>query len=292
MSVKFIFVLVSKQLALSLMIEIPESTTIARQAETILTGKRIAKVTQATSPHSFTWYNGDPKEYSKLLVSKTIKSAIGHGAYVTLHCDDDTHIAISDGVNMKYYPALEPHPKKHQLLIEFEDKSFLAFTVSMYGGIQAFKGELDNPYYLGSLTKLSPLDEKFDMLFFDQLFSSTKKDLSIKALLATEQRIPGLGNGVLQDILFLSGLHPKRKISTLSDLEKSDLFHCLKVTLQSMTDKGGRDTEKDFYGNKGGYKCILSKNTYKQPCPNCGGEITKEAYLGGTVYYCSGCQKL
>jgi hypothetical protein len=28
------------------------------------------------------------------------------------------------------------------------------------------------------------------------------KKLSLKALLATEQRIPGLGNGVLQDILF------------------------------------------------------------------------------------------
>lgn len=274
------------------MIEIPESTTIARQAKTILAGKRISKVVQATSPHSFTWYNGDPKEYSRLLIGRTIESTKGHGSCVTLHCNYNTHIAINDGVNMKYYPSSESHPKKHQLLIEFDDKSFLVFTVSMYGGIQAFKGELDNPYYQGSLTKLSPLDENFDEKFFEQLFSNIQKDLSIKALLATEQRIPGLGNGVLQDILFLSGLHPKRKISTLSDLEKSDLFHCLKVTLQSMTNKGGRDTEKDFYGNKGGYKCILSKNTYKQPCPNCGEDIMKEAYLGGTVYYCPSCQKL
>lgn len=35
------------------MIEIPESATISSQAETILTGKRIAKVIQATSPHKF-----------------------------------------------------------------------------------------------------------------------------------------------------------------------------------------------------------------------------------------------
>lgn len=274
------------------MIEIPESKTIARQIETILVGKKIAKVVQATSPHSFTWYNGDPKDYSKLLIGRTIESAIGHGAYVTLCCDNNTCMAISDGVNIKYGTSSEPHPKKHQLLIEFEDTSYLVFTVSMYGGIQAFEGELNNPYYQGSLAKLSPLDDTFDMSFFNQLFSSTTKDISVKALLATEQRIPGLGNGVLQDILFSSGLNPKRKISTLSDLEKSDLFHCIKITLQNMTDKGGRNTEKDFYGNKGGYKCILSKNTYKQPCPNCGGDITKEAYLGGTVYYCKNCQRL
>lgn len=274
------------------MIEIPESTIIASQAETILTGKAISKVVQASSPHRFTWYNGNPLKYSKLLTGKEIESVIGHGSFITLHCNDNIHIAISDGVNMKYFPSIEPHPVKHQLLIEFEDKSFLAFTVSMYGYIIAFEGELDNPYYNGSLTKLSPLNEAFDMSFFNQLLGSTSPKLSIKALLATEQRIPGLGNGVLQDILFLSGINPKRKISTLTDLEKSDLFHCLKVTLQKMADEGGRNTEKDFYGNKGGYKCILSKNTYKSPCPNCGELITKEAYLGGSIYYCANCQKL
>lgn|GEM_PF-2077218 len=30
-----------------------------------------------------------------------------------------------------------------------------------------------------------------------------------KAFLATEQRIPGLGNGVLQDILWTARIHPK-----------------------------------------------------------------------------------
>ncbi len=274
------------------MLEIPESTTIAYQAEAILTGKTIAKIYQPTSPHKFTFYHGESKEYSELLVGKTIESAIGHGAFVTLHCNEEVHIAVSDGVNMKYHSSIEVHPKKHQLLIEFDDKSFIAFTVSMYGCILAFKGELDNPYYKGSLTKLSPLDKTFDMNFFNQLFTNTPKNVSVKALLATGQRIPGLGNGVLQDILFLSRLNPRRKLSTMSDLERSDLFHCMKVTLESMTDKGGRDTEKDFYGNKGSYKCILSKNTYKQPCPNCGDNITKEAYLGGTVYYCPSCQKL
>jgi len=37
---------------------------------------------------------------------------------------------------------------------------------------------------------------------------------------------------------------------------------------------------------------ILSKNTVNNPCPNCGGKIGKEAYLGGAVYFCSSCQKL
>jgi formamidopyrimidine-DNA glycosylase len=58
-----------------------------------------------------------------------------------------------------------------------------------------------------------------------------------------------------------------------------------------MTDLGGRDTEKDLLGQAGGYKTLLSKNTVNDPCPRCGGRIKKEAYLGGAVYYCKGCQR-
>ena len=64
------------------------------------------------------------------------------------------------------------------------------------------------------------------------------------------------------------------------------------VTLRDMTEHGGRDTEKDFFGNSGGYRTKLSKNTLTFPCPHCGGTIYKEAYLGGAVYYCPNCQPL
>lgn len=274
------------------MLEIPESKNISRQVENELIGKTIAEVINATSPHRFTWYNGDPLKYNQILVGREIEASKGHGAFVDIYCDQNTTISISDGVNIRYYSPLEPQPKKHQLLIIFDDRSFVALTVSMYGSIQAYQGVLENPYHQGSINKISPLDDSFNESYFEGLFKSTIKDISIKALLATEQRIPGLGNGVLQDILFNSGLHPKRKISSISDFEKNELFHSIKTTLSDMTDKGGRDTEKDIYGKSGRYKSILSKNTYKEPCLNCGDTIVKEVYLGGSIYYCPTCQRI
>lgn len=118
----------------------------------------------------------------------------------------------------------------------------------MYGGIYAFQGEYDNPYYQGSIHKLNPLAEAFDEVYFENMVRGLKKDVSAKALLATEQRIPGLGNGVVQDILYNAGIHPRRKVSTLGDLEKSDLLYSMKGTLANMVELGGRDTEKDFSG--------------------------------------------
>ncbi len=97
--------------------------------------------------------------------------------------------------------------------------------------------------------------------------------MTAKAFLATEQRIPGLGNGVLQDILWTAKIHPKSIIAEMAAL-------------------GGRDTERDLFGQWGGYKTILSKNTVGQPCPACGSDIRKEAFLGRAIYYCEGCQKV
>jgi len=111
-------------------------------------------------------------------------------------------------------------------------------------------------------------------------------------LLATEQRIPGLGNGILQDILFNAKLHPKKKVGSLSDGDKEALFDSLKITICAMASEGGRDTERDLFGNPGSYKTILCKNTVNKPCSICGTMIKKEAYMGGSVYYCDKCQEL
>ena len=208
------------------MIEIPESIIISRQATGILTGRRIAKVVNATSPHKFTWYNGDPAEYPILLEGRQIEAVRGYGSYVDLVMDEETHLLGCDGTIMRYYRADELQPARHQQLIVLDDGSFLGFTVAMYGGIYAFRGRYDNPYYQGSVHKLNPLNSQFDEAYFEKMIARAKPTLSAKALLATGQRIPGLGN------------------------------------------------------------------TYKNPCPNCGHEIVREAYLGGTVYYCPVCQKL
>lgn len=274
------------------MLEIPESKTISEQAKAMLVGKTIMEVIPASSPHKFAGYLGDPALYPSILTGKKVVSAKGHGMFVDICLDSESCITICDGTNLRFYASGEERPEKHQLMILFDDQSAIAFTVAMYGAIWAYKGTSENKYYQRSLASTSPLEDSFDETFFDNIFKSTSKDLSMKALLATEQRIPGLGNGVLQDILFNAGIHPKRKKSILSDFEKSELFHSLKVTLKNMTENGGRDTEKDLFGKNGRYRTILSKNTVNQPCPNCGGKITKEAYMGGAVYYCRECQKV
>ena len=151
----------------------------------------------------------------------------------------------------------------------------------------------DNSYYLAAMEKPSPLSEHFNQDYFLQILSGDEvKKMSLKAALATQQRVPGLGNGVLQDILWKAKLSPRRKINTLSENDLKLLFVCIKEVLEKMTQLGGRDSEKDLFGKPGGYEVIMASKNQDKPCPNCGPLIKKEAYLGGSVYYCENCQKL
>ena len=273
------------------MLELPEAMVIARQINESLYGKRIIKVIAANHPHKFAWYFGDPNKYPDLLLNKTIGNAVNYGGLVEIKVGQ-VRMLFGDGVNLRYYEKDKVLPKKHQLLIEFDDHSHLVATVQMYGGIWIFvDGQNDNPYYLVAKEKPSPLSDDFTEEYFTELINLCKDSLSLKAFLATEQRIPGLGNGVVQDILFNAQLHPKKKLKTLTLANKKALYMSIKSTLNKMQLEGGRDTEHDLYGSLCSYRTILSKNTLGRPCLICKTIIKKETYLGGSIYFCAGCQK-
>jgi formamidopyrimidine-DNA glycosylase len=273
-------------------IELPEAAVLADQINETAVGKRIRNVIAAHTPHKMAWYFGDPQEYKNLLTGKVISESASYGGQVEITADK-AKLLFSDGVNLRYCSRGDNWPDKHQLLLEFDDASYMVGWVQMYGGLSAFpEGENDNKYYLVAKEKPSPLSDDFDEAYFKFLFDASTAKLSLKAFLATEQRIPGLGNGVLQDVLFNAKMHPKKKLGTLSAADQQVLFDSIKNTLLEMTARGGRDTEYDLFGKPGEYKTKLSKNTVGQPCPTCGTLIEKEAYLGGSIYYCTGCQRI
>ncbi len=272
------------------MIELPEAVCLAKQFNQAVAGKRVERVLPPTKPHSFCWFNGDAVEYHAKLAGRVLEGAEGFGMFVELAFDGGQRLCIDDGVNPRFVQAGKL-PKDFQLAAVFCDGTALAFTVAMYGGIYLHEGGYQNEYYVKSRQAVSPLCADFDGRFYAAL-SSAKQTLSMKAFLATQQRFPGIGNGVAQDILFNAGLHPKRKIATLSEEGAAALLKSVKSTLKEMTELGGRDTEKDIFANPGGYATKMSKNTVSRGCPACGGAITKEAYLGGSVYYCPRCQPL
>ena len=275
------------------MIEIPESLVLAEQLNQVLKGRTVTKVVAWQSPHKLAFIFKDPAAYGKLFTGKTFKKAHGFGSWVEMVFGENL-LAVSEGTTLLHTNDEETLPQKHQMLLGFDDGSFLCASVKMYGAIVGARdGEYDNKYYLVAREKPAVFSKEFSSQYFKSLIEDESvQKLSMKAFLATEQRIPGLGNGVLQDILFNSRLHPKKKVSDTIPEQHESLYQVLISNLKEMTEKGGRNTEKDLFGKSGGYETRMSKNTVNSPCPVCQNPIEKSSYMGGSIYYCPFCQPL
>lgn len=263
---------------------------MARQLSETVAGKEVSRVLPPAKPHKFCWFQGEPADYEGAVRGCTVISAEGFGIFLEAGFSNGYKLCVNDGVNIRFVRQ-EEIPNDYQLAILFADGDALVFSVAMYGGIILHQGDYDNEYYLKSRMAISPFSPEFPA-YYQEVLAGSKEKLSLKALLATQQRFPGIGNGVVQDILHAAGLHPKQKLGTLEDCDRKRLLSCIISVLRDMVEQGMRDTEKDLFGMSGGYRTKMSKNTWKAGCPICGGTIVKEAYLGGSVYYCPVCQPL
>jgi len=212
------------------MIEIPEVVVLADQINESMAGKRIKGIKIPRSPGRFSFYLGDPNDYDTLMRDSYICGGRAIGGMVEIMADDK-RIVFSDGAIPRQFDRNEEPNRKSQLTIEFSDGSFLCVGIQLYGGLWCFsQGGFDNIYYSVAQEKPSPLHSDFDKSYYLRLFETEKSEkLSLKAFLATEQRIPGLGNGTLQDILWTAELHPKAKVGSLSSDDRQRLLNSIKT---------------------------------------------------------------
>lgn len=112
-----------------------------------LCGRQIVNVTVTKRPHRLTSYYDRPENYPKLLMGKTIDKLSCFRGIIQINAGSSILI-FSDGVNLTFCNPGSKPPADHQLLLFFEDASYLAVTVDVYGAIWCYKeAELIHPYF-------------------------------------------------------------------------------------------------------------------------------------------------
>ena len=276
------------------MIELPEAATIARQMTETLRGKRVATATRGNSPHKFAFYTRSPEEYASLLAGGTMGEAREYGSCLVAEVDPYLALVLGGGgERILYHEDGSTLPKKHQLLLQFADDTYLSVSVQGWGSVKLLRrDEIAADPYLGP-ERVSPLEPAFTGDYFQSLFAQLPEGdgRAIKFFFISEPGIWGVGNGYLQDILYRARVHPRRKALETTADERTALYQATVDILRSATDLGGRDTERDLFNQAGGYVRLMDRRTAGQPCPACKTPVEKISFLGGACYLCPRCQR-
>jgi formamidopyrimidine-DNA glycosylase len=220
----------------------------------------------------------------------------------TLLLGVDTGYTLSLGAIygfIQFHPTRETLPRKKRpcLQLDFSDGSYLTVVVNLFGTIRILDGAEKHTYLTSRDPHLvTPDSERFTLEGFrDALTRPEIAKLSAKKLLTSRMpvyHVDGLGGGYVGEILYRAGIHPKRKLRSLTADEQGAYYQAIVEVTAVAIDQGGRWNEKDLFGEPGGFVPHVCKDTLGQPCPACGSIIERIRFEGGYTYLCPVCQPL
>jgi len=137
---------------------------------------------------------------------------------------------------------------------------------------------------------LEPMDPEINVAYLKNKFERSQKP--IKTTMLDQTVMAGLGNIYVDEVLFLSKIHPNSKTNALSDQQIANIIGNSRAVLQKAIELGGT-TIRSFVSShevSGRFQNALLVHT-KEICPVCQGKITKIRVGGRGTYVCENCQK-
>jgi formamidopyrimidine-DNA glycosylase len=264
--------------------ELPEVASRAREMNKALAGKTISAV-EVLQPKCLNISTG---KFEAALTGAKLKGTTYHGKWIFTETTKG-YLLINMGMGGELLLVDSGKmPEKWRVAFHFKDRTILAVNFWWFG----------YTHYVPSVdkhkmsAKLGPnaIDIKLDE--FRKLLAGRRG--GVKAFLLNQERIAGIGNAYIHDILFLAGLHPLRNIDSLSEDEVAALWEGIRKGLKPSLRKGGAFYERDLHGRKGGFRFedILVGYREGQPCPTCKSPIVKIRTGSTASFVCPKCQPL
>ncbi len=140
-----------------------------------------------------------------------------------------------------------------------------------------------------------PLADFSELLFGYELMARSSAE--VKAQMLDQRKVCGIGNIYADEILIRSGVHPRRRGSTLKEDEVLNLAQTTLETLLEAVKLRGSSLKdlryRDLFGEIGQFQNFhLAYQKDGQACKICGCEIAKEKFQGRHSHYCPTCQPL
>lgn len=269
--------------------ELPEIFVLSQQMNQKLIGNTIDGVT-ILQPKNL---NIPIEKFREIIIGHRIIAVKGKGKWIFVELSDDKFLLINLGMggDLLHFSPGELLPEKYKFKLHFVDGSGFTLNFWWFGYIHLLDKMELTKHKMTSTLGLSPLDDDFTLAYVGNLIKGRRG--RVKTFLLNQKRVAGIGNVYVQDILFQAGLHPDRKLNTLTDQEVNSLYVAMRNTLLKSIEKGGLKYERDFYGNNGRFSEEDFLVAYKtgKPCPTCSTPVEKIRVGSTASYICSICQQ-
>jgi formamidopyrimidine-DNA glycosylase len=266
--------------------ELPEVASRAKEMRKLLVGKTVSGI-DVLQPKCL---NVPAARFKKALTGARIEDVAYHGKWIfTKTTQGYLLINMGMGGDMLLVSRKEL-PEKRRVVFSFKDGTALSLNFWWFGYAHyAADGKLDKHTMSA---KLGPNVIDVSKPDFREMLRGRKG--TVKSFLLDQEKLAGIGNAYIHDILFLAKLHPQRKLDTLSAGEVDGLWQAIRDGLLPSLRKGGSWYEKGLTGKPGGFKredIIIGYGAGK-PCPKCRTKIVKIRTGGNATFICPKCQAL
>lgn len=271
--------------------EKPEVLTVVRKLKKRLMGRRITKV-------EVLWANTivspSIEEFSKKIKGQIINDITTRGKWIIIHLDKNTLIIHLRMEGKFFFRSEKEQITKHEhVIFTLDHHEQLRFhDVRKFGKMHL----LSKDHYLEE-EPLKNMGLEFDDLNLDENYlwkKLSKKQIPIKTALLDQKIIAGIGNIYDDEILFLSGISPFRKSSSITKKECKKIIDNTKIVLTKAIDLGGT-TIKSFTSSEGVHGLfqneLLVHGKKEENCPFCNEKLIFTKINGRGTYYCCQCQK-
>ena len=275
-------------------IELPEARILADQLDEALSGKTVKSydLKDVERMLRIGFINKDILEFNDL-IGKTVEGATSRGNVIRVRLTDAMNLLLAPeyGGVVSFLPEGANVPKYH-LRLDFTDGSKLTTRITSMGLIYAVKDESLADSYMYKrdfLNGVSPVESDYTWGWFKDTIGGLNRQPK-PLLVGKDAHLIGISNATFQDVIYRAGVHPKRRISDLSENELKRLYDNIKLVIDERLRLKGKHHFVDIYGTQGRYIPSMGPNMKEKSCPKCGTKIHKLAHGGGHVYLCPTCQ--
>ncbi len=238
--------------------------------------------------------NIDAKQLHKELVGKQFTDILRYGKYLIFILGDTallSHLRMEGRYFIKNMDL--PRDKHEHMIIYFEDGETLRYHDSRKFGTFDIV-PVSEIYTNSPITKMGY--EPFHPLCTSNYLKEKlqHKSIAIKTALLDQTIIAGLGNIYVDEVLFLSKIHPQTPASNLRKKDYAQLVDNAKFVLNKAVELGGTTIRSytSSLGVTGRFQNELFVHTKQgEKCRICKTEIQKIKVNGRGTYFCPVCQK-